>query len=102
MSVKTRALSIGLAGPAIQAAGIVWTIAHLLVSHLHDPLTPRHIVFEAPFLFIVVGFLVTLVCIPVALEVAQASPEDVAIPIFEAEDEGAGRLELQPTASKSK
>jgi hypothetical protein len=88
MSVKKRALIVGLAGPAIQAAGIAWTIAHLLLSHLHDPLTPRHVVFDAPFLLIFVGFLVSLVCIPVALEVAQASEEDVAMPDFESDSAG--------------
>lgn len=98
MSVKRRALLIGLAGPAIQAAGIVWTIAHLLLSHLHDPLTARHIVFETPFLIIFVGFLISLVCIPVAIEVAQASLEDVAIPVFQTENETAGQLEPQPRA----
>jgi hypothetical protein len=83
-----------MAGPAIQAIGIAWTGAHLLVSHLHEPLTPRHVVFDAPFLVIFVGFLVSIVCIPVALEVARASEDDVAMPDFEPEDAGAPERRL--------
>jgi hypothetical protein len=102
MSVKGRALFVGLAGPAIQAIGIVWTIAHLLISHIHEPLSPRHIIFDAPFLVIFVGFLVSIVCLPVALEVMQTSPEEVEIPVFEPALDGAGQLELQPRTSEAK
>jgi hypothetical protein len=102
MSVKTRALIIGLTGPAIQAVGIVWAVSHLLLVHWHDSLTARHIVFESPFLFLFVGFLVSLVCIPVALEVARATPEEVELPVLDpASDEPAG-FELQPRASEGK
>ena len=82
MSVQQRALLIGLAGPAVQAAGIVWELAHLAYFHLHEPLSVRHIIFEPGFLLIFVGFLVSLVCIPVALEVATATPEDVELPLL--------------------
>ena len=103
MSVKTRALIIGLTGPAIQAVGIVWTVIHLLLVHWHDSLTARHIVFESSFLFIFVGFLVSLVCIPVALEVGRATPEEVEQPLFEpSSDEPAVPFELQPRASEGK
>ena len=82
MSIRNRALVIGLTGPAIQAVGVTWTVLHLLISHVHDPLTARHIVFETPFLLIFVGLLVSIACIPVALEVARASEDDVALPVL--------------------
>ena len=97
-----RALLVGLAGPAIQVVGFVWTIAHLLLVHLHDPLTPRHIVFETPFLVIFVGLLVSIVCIPVALEVARASEAELEIPVFDPDGDGAGGFEFQPRASGGK
>lgn len=90
MSVKNRALLIGLAGSAVQAMGIAWALIHLLISHVHDPLSARHLIFEPPFLLIFVGFLVTMVCLPVALEVSQATPEEVALPRFGDEDDELG------------
>jgi hypothetical protein len=82
MSLRHRALIIGLAGAAIQAIGIAWALVHLLAAHVHNAITARHIVFEAPFLLVIVGFLVTLVCVPVALEVGRASDEDVSLPVL--------------------
>jgi hypothetical protein len=82
MSVRNRALVIGLAGAAIQAIGIAWALVHLLTAHVHNAITARHIVFEAPFLLIFVGFLVTVICVPVALEVARANEEDVSLPLL--------------------
>ncbi|HLF71623.1 MAG TPA: hypothetical protein VI759_05675 [Dehalococcoidia bacterium] len=70
-------------GPAIQALGIVYEIAHILAVHAHSTLSPRHMLFEPGFLLVIVGFLVSMVCVPVAVAVAQASPEDVAIPVYE-------------------
>jgi hypothetical protein len=80
MSLQTRALLIGLTGPALQAIGLVWELVHLFTDHIHGSLTPRHIVFEPSTLVILVGFLVSVVAIPVAIEVARAAPEDVLIP----------------------
>lgn len=82
MSVRNRALAVGLAGAAIQAIGITWTVLHLLIVHVHEPLTTRHIVFETPFLLIFVGFLVSVVCIPVAIEITRASEADVSLPLL--------------------
>jgi hypothetical protein len=95
MSVKTRALIVGFVGPAIQAIGITWTLLHLLIVHVHEPLSTRHIVFETPFLLIFVGFLLSLVCIPVALEVARATEEEVALPLFGSEEVEEAELRQQ-------
>jgi hypothetical protein len=89
MSVKTRALLIGMTGPAIQTIGFVWSIAHLLLHHAHGGLTARHIVFEPAVLVIAVGFVISVIAVPVALEVSHASLEEVAMPVV-ADEEGAG------------
>jgi hypothetical protein len=97
MSVEKRALLIGMAGPAIQAAGFVIESAHLLARHFHTTFSLRHVAFEPGILMIAVGFFVCLVCIPLALEVARAAPEDLEIPVFGFDDEGAPvQLELKP------
>ena len=87
MSVRNRALIIGLMGPAIQATGFIWQAAHFYVYHLNDGFTVRHLLFEPGFLMVVVGFLVSLVCVPLATEVAAARPDDLEIPAFGSEDD---------------
>lgn len=94
LPVAQRALIIGLMGPAIQALGFLWTALHLLVIHWGDSFGPRHIIYEPGVLLIVVGFALSIACVPVALEVARASEEDVEIPVYRPEtgsdDEGTG------------
>jgi hypothetical protein len=91
MSVQTRALIIGMTGPAIQAIGIVWEVAHILAYHLNAPLSARHIAFEPGFLLVFVGFLLALVCVPAAIEVARATPAEVEIPVFKPAETDSGR-----------
>ena len=82
-------------GLAIQGLGFMWMVLHLLIGHWSEPFGPRHLFYEPGFLLIVVGFLVSLVCVPVALEVMRASEEDVEIPIYEpvpSESGGSGGL----------
>lgn len=86
LSPARRALLIGLVGPTIQALGLLWLVAHLLLVHLHDPINPRHLVFEGGFLAMGAGLLVTLLCVPVAIEVARASEEEVRLHHFEPEE----------------
>jgi hypothetical protein len=76
---------MGMAGPAIQAGGIAWEVTHLLTGHVHSTIDARHLLFEPAVLVIVVGFLVSLVCVPVAIEVAQASPQELTMPALGAE-----------------
>ena len=84
-----RALLIGLVGPVLQVLGLLWLMGHLLVFHLHEPFDPRHLFFEGGFLMMLSGLAVSLICIPVALEVARAAPVDVEVYVFP-EPEGAG------------
>ena len=82
MSVQRRALLIGMIGPAIQAIGLLWELVHLLLHHVHKPMLARHIIFEPAVLLVVAGFALTVICVPVALEVARARPEDVEMPLL--------------------
>ena len=87
MSAYTRALILGTAGPAIQAIGIAWEVVHILLGHLERPLQARHLAFEPAMLVIFVGFLISVVCIPVAVEVARATREELMLPILGLEEE---------------
>ena len=86
MSPKTRALIIAMAGPAIQGVGLAWETVHLLTGHNAASLSARHLMFEPAVLVLVVGFLVSLVCVPAALEVSHASPEELELPRLGAEE----------------
>lgn len=85
LPVAQRALIIGLLGPAIQALGLAWTVLHLLIAHWSDTFGPRHLMYEPGVLLIVVGFAVSVICVPVAIDVAKASREDLEIPVYEPE-----------------
>ena len=78
---------MGMAGPALQAIGLVWEAVHLLTAHTAFNVNARHLVFEPAVLVIVVGFLVSVVCIPAALEVVQARPQELQLPRLGAEEE---------------
>jgi hypothetical protein len=85
MSVQRRALLIAFLGPAIQAIGLAWEALHLLIAHWSTPLTARHIMYDPAVLLIIVGFFVSLACLPVALEVARAEESELEIPLYEPE-----------------
>jgi hypothetical protein len=85
MPVQRRAYVIGLLGPVLQAIGLIWEALHVAIIHWSTPLSARHLIYEPGVLLIVIGFFVSLVCIPVAIEVAQANESEVEIPVFEPE-----------------
>ena len=103
MSAQVRALLIGILGPSIGGIGLAWVFARSLIV---DPggSTFRSFLFDAPHLLLAVGIVVSFVCLPVAVEVALASPEDAEIPIFEADEESEQEIanntrhELKPIA----
>ena len=86
--VAQRALIIGLMGPAIQALGFFWTALHFLLIHWSGTFGPRHLIYEPGILLIVVGFALSVICVPVALEVVKATEQDVEIPVYQPEPEG--------------
>lgn len=94
---------VGMTGPAIQATGFFLEGAHVLVSHLHGSMALRHMAFEPGFLMIVVGFVVSLFCIPLALEVARAAPDELDIPVFGAGEQASAErgLTLAPEVDRA-
>ena len=80
---------MGMAGPAIQAIGFAWEGVHLFTAHVEQGATARHLAFEPAVLVIVVGFLVSVVCVPAALELARARFEDLELPFLGLEGETA-------------
>lgn len=73
----TRALLIGLMGPAMQTVGVAWDlIAHVVqAGEEQHALTLDHVLFAREHLVIFAGFVLTLVCVPLGLEVAAARRE---------------------------
>ena len=84
MSTQTRALLIGLFGPAVQALGLLWVLLNAAIDSGRE-LTLRYIIFDPAHLVILAGILVSVVCIPVAIQVALAAPEEVELELFEPE-----------------
>ena len=83
MQVQRRAFIIGMLGPATQMIGLAWEGLHVAIVHWSVPLSARHLVYEPGVLLIIVGFLISLVCVPVAMEVAKAREAEVEIPLYE-------------------
>ena len=83
MAVQRRALLIALIGPTLQGLGFSWLLLHMFVIHWSGSFTARHLLYEPGALIAVAGFIVTLVCTPLAIEVARAAESDLEIPVFE-------------------
>lgn len=79
MSVQLRALLIGMIGPALQAAGVAWDLlehgvfARSEIGHL----TFEHIISGPAHLLMATGFAVSVVCIPLALQVVTERPDEL-------------------------
>ena len=84
MSTRTRAIAIGMLGPIVQGAGLVWVLANALLDSGRG-LSISYVSFDPAHLVVFVGMLLSVVCLPVALEVAAAAPEDVELELFEPE-----------------
>ena len=82
MPTPVRALIIGMLGPALQAAGVAWDLlehgvfARSEIGHL----TFEHIISGPAHLLMATGFAVSVVCIPLALQVATARPGELERP----------------------
>src|SRR3990172_11637523 len=102
MYTRARAIAIGMFGPLVQGVGLLWLLANALLDSGRG-LSLRYISFDPAHLAVFVGMLLSLVCLPIALEVAAAAPEDVELELFEPEpgsqpaetlaDEGGGASE---------
>ncbi|MCH7998889.1 MAG: hypothetical protein IIA91_05370 [Chloroflexi bacterium] len=82
MSNNMRALIIGLAGPALSALGTLWVLANVLIDSGRE-LTFRYVIFDPGHLVIAAGVMISVVSIPVAFQVAAATPEDLELDLFE-------------------
>jgi hypothetical protein len=85
MTSRARAIGIGLLGPAISLIGLIWIVLDALLDPTPEAANFRYFLFDSPHMMIAVGTVVTIVCLPIAIQVAQATPEELAPPDFEAE-----------------
>lgn len=72
-------------GPSIGAAGFFWLLTKSVLESSHSSATFRYLVFDPPHLVMLVGIVVSVVSLPIALEVSHASSEELEIPIFDEE-----------------
>ncbi len=84
MPNSARAVIIGMVGPALSVLGAVWALVNVLIDTGRE-LTFRYVIFDPGHLTIVAGIMVSVVCIPVAFEVAAAAAEDVELDRLEPE-----------------
>jgi hypothetical protein len=79
VSAQVRALLIGMIGPALQAAGVAWDLLEhgVLARDQIGRLTFGHVIGGPAHLMIAVGFALSLICIPLALQVAIARQEEL-------------------------
>ncbi len=96
MSTQARALLIAMLGPALQAVGVAWDLLDHAVFERAEVghLTLTHILTGPAHLLIFTGMLVSIVCIPIALQVSAARPEDLELPHRAADDEALIRSRL--------
>lgn len=82
MSPQVRALIIGMLGPALQAAGGLWDVLeHGVFAPVEgEEITLTHILSGPAHLLIFTGFALSVICIPIALQVAIARPEELEPP----------------------
>jgi len=79
---QLRALLIGMLGPALQAAAVAWDLLEHGVFARGEigNLTLEHIVTGPAHLLMATGLVLSAICIPIALQVATASSEELARP----------------------
>jgi hypothetical protein len=87
MSTHLRAMLIGLLGPALQAAGVAWDLLEhgVLARSEIGHLTFEHVISGPAHLMMATGFAVSIICIPLALQVAIAGREELEAPAHESD-----------------
>jgi hypothetical protein len=90
MSPQSRALVIGLLGPVLAAIGLAWLAVDSLVDPHEGNLGFHYLMFNAPLLVVAAGTALSFVAIPLAMQVAVATPEEVEIPLFDRDLEPEG------------
>ncbi|MEX2237925.1 MAG: hypothetical protein WEB00_10360 [Dehalococcoidia bacterium] len=80
---EQRAFLLGLLGPALSLTGLVWEFGRAAFAPYSGTVGLHYLVFNGPLLLIEAGVFVSLVAIPLAIQVALARPDEVSIPVFE-------------------
>ena len=83
MSTRARAIAIGMFGPFLQGVGLLWVLANALLDTGRG--LSLRVIFDPAHLVVFVGMLLSVVCLPIVLEVAAAAPEEVELELFEPE-----------------
>jgi hypothetical protein len=85
MPTHLRAIVIGLLGPALQAVGVAWDLLEhgVLARSEIGHLTFEHIISGPAHLLMATGLAVSVICIPLALQVALARPDEVEDPCLD-------------------
>jgi hypothetical protein len=90
MSASVRAALIAMLGPAVSTLGIVWVLASV-VADTGRELTLRYVLFDPGHLIIAVGVAISIICLPVAFQVAAAEESELELPQPELRPEAARR-----------
>jgi hypothetical protein len=88
MSASVRAALIGMLGPAVSTLGTIWVLVNVVVDTGRE-LTLRYVLFDPGHLIIVVGIAVSVICLPVAFQVAAAEESELALTLPKRQPEGA-------------
>lgn len=99
MSSRARATVIGMLGPGISLAGLIWIALEALVDPTPEAASFRYFLFDSPHLMVAVGALVSVVCVPISVQVARAAPEELALPDFETQFAGEAVEEDEATVA---
>ena len=82
MSIRTRAIVIGLLGPVIASLGLALVLVEAALDSTPESADLRFLVFDSGHLVVITGIIVSVVCAPLSISVALASEEEVAMPEF--------------------
>ena len=78
MSTQARATVIAMLGPLVQGTGLLWMLGDALLNPGRE-LTLRYVLFDPGHLMVAVGLALTVICLPIAFQVATAEPDDLEL-----------------------
>jgi hypothetical protein len=81
MSPSQRALAVALAGPGLVLLGLAWATARIALDPQEVDL--HYLIFDPGHLVIAAGVIVSVISVPLAFELFQASAAEVEIPRFD-------------------
>jgi len=78
MSASVRAALIGMLGPAVSTLGIIWVLVSVVLDTGRE-LTLSYVLFDPGHLIIAVGIAISVICLPVAFQVAAAEESELEL-----------------------